>query len=435
MSFWSSLLKLFTSKPKPPSVYKWDLGLSVLPPEAVADIQVGDQTFLGQIDGSSGHRLFHFSSPTPKEIRNLPATLTVTASGWRPKTIAMPNIGDKSHEEALIENPVRLNRHQAQVMRAPLPALPAGSYDHDLPVFPTSPDLLFYRGNFCGIRVPGVPGVPGGVNATVPGGDTSLVMASHLDRYPIEWQHRILETYASYGYTHFQQSIGFSEDAGKTIPEYVATAKLIQSYGLYVDHWFLGAGKYNTRDMDRTYWAPILQPWFDGLFAQSAVDACCVGWQLDGFNKEDAPIQSIIDYFAEQCVPRGIPLATHWINGAGTWTATLSREQWWRNQKGKLSWFHHQGPTASQGSTVPDYQARLCDTLNPFGNGRFGTSGLFGDRPFGLVVYECSAQDQYDERSTEAEGDQRGMLLCCTKASAQVSGYGNGARRQDGGPV
>lgn len=320
--------------------------------------------------------------------------------------------------------------------RGPLPAFPPGSYDRDIPaVFASGTDKLIYRGNFCGLRVPGAPGVPGGVNFTRPGGDTSLVMAAHLDRYPREIQQAYLSRTAAYGYTHVQQSIGHSVEAGQSIEAFVATQKIIQAAGLFADVWFLGGPGFTDRDQDAAHWRPRLDPWIDALLANGAIDTACVGWQLDQYNKEsdsrtgNGPIQSIIDYLADRLAPHGIPIGTHWVNEAGAWCAPMDRFAWWKRQRNRLTWFHHQGDVRM---AIPDYQAKLVDTLQPFGDGRMGTSGLFGDRPFGLTIFECSAQAQFDEQTTEDEGDLRGLLLCCTKAASPVAGYGNGARRQDG---
>jgi hypothetical protein len=331
------------------------------------------------------------------------------------------------------------------VIRAPLGPLPPGSYDRDLPTyFSPSPDLLTYRGNFCGIRVKDAPGVPGGMNATVPGGDTSLMMAAHLDRYPLEIQQEYLQQYGSYGYSHLQQSLGHSMEAGRSIDQVVETLGMIGSRGLFRDIWFLGGGPLGNvanahpenRDRDAAYWKPILDPWIDALLANRAIDCACVGWQLDQFNKEsdsrtgEGPLQSIIDYLADRLGPHGIPIGTHWVNEAGAWNTPMDRFAWWKRQRNRLSWFHQQGPTDTP---IADYQAKIKDVLDPFGDGRMGTSGLFGDRPFGCVLYECSAQAQYDGLMTEGEGDLRSTLILCTKAAGQFAGYGNGGRGFDGG--
>ena len=129
------------------------------------------------------------------------------------------------------------------------------------------------------------------------------------------------------------------------------------------------------------------------------------------------------------------------MNESGSWSVYWRNGEWvfdrfqgWRDQRNKLTWFHHQGDVDLD---IPTYQAKLKDTLDPFGDGRMGRSGLFGDRPFSLVVYECSAQGQFGTAGrnpwiTEEEGDLRGFLLCCTKGASFPGGYGNGARRPDG---
>jgi hypothetical protein len=332
----------------------------------------------------------------------------------------------------------RVRRPQpALVTRPPLPPLPAGVYDRTFPQLPAR-DVLTYRGNFCGIRVPEAPGVVGGANATIPGGDTSLVMACHLDRYPQEIQDQYLARYASYGYTHVQQSIGHSAEAGRSIAQFVETQQRIQSYGLFADIWFLGGPGFATRDRDATYWRPRLDPWIDALLANDAIDTACVGWQLDGYNKEsdtrtgNGPLQSTIDYLADRLGPHNIPIGTHWINEAGAWNTPMDRFSWWRRQRNRISFFHHQGDVRMP---IPLYQAKLADTLSAFGDGRVGRSGLFGDRPFGLVVFECSAQGQFDGYISEDEGDLRSYLLMCTSGVSRPVGYGNGCRGRLGEPV
>lgn len=303
---------------------------------------------------------------------------------------------------------------------------------------PAGPDLLFYRGNFCGIRVPGAPAVDGGSI------DTNLVMACLLDRYPAEWQDAFLDRYAGYGYTHLQRSIPHAAGI-VSVDQYVELTKRAQTRGLWADQWF-GAGNILPRDADASGWKPILDPWIDALLANAAIDTACVGWQLDQFNAPGDPILSIIDYCAERVGPSEVPLGTHWVNEAGGWWQTggspqnpnvTDRFSWWQRMRNRVLWFHHQGDVDM---AIPEYQAKLVDTLDPFGDGRMGTSGLFGDRPFGLTIFECSAQGQFGTETrapwiTEDEGDLRGYLLCCTLAASAVSGYGNGARMPDGTPL
>ena len=327
----------------------------------------------------------------------------------------------------------------APVARPPLPAFPPGKYDRELPFTPPPADVLFYRGNFCGVRVPEVPNLPGMAGYTLPGGDKSLVMSLDVFKYDsVEQQNLILGAHAQRSYTHYQCSIGHAIEQGWSIDRYVEFSARVQAIVGFADHWFIGGGPWNTRDADASFWAPVLDPWIDALLASGAIDAACVGWQLDQFNKPGDPILSIIDYVAGRLGPSNIPIGTHWVNEAGGWWQTGGdpgdRFSWWSRMRNRVLWFHHQGSTTLD---IPTYQAKLVDTLQPFGDGRMGTSGLFGDRPFGLVVYECSAQDQFDDPTghTEDLGDLRSYLLCCTRAASTVSGFGNGARRPDGSPL
>ncbi len=342
--------------------------------------------------------------------------------------------------------------------RGPLPASPP-NVDRELWFdIPSGPDKLFYRGNFCGIRVPGVPLLEGMAGRTVaPWSENQApfcppFMAGDVLFYATHGQwdavQEYFKVYAADGYTHWQANVCLAVEAALTRDEYFRVCRMARDAGIpFLDQWFLG-GVWGERDADAAYWRPIVKPWFDALVAEGLIDCACVGWQLDKFNtglprqiegREQAPIQSIVDMFADWCGPREIPLGTHWVNEAGVWRVywngrefEFDRFRGWKDQRNKVFFFHHQGDVDIP---VDLYQAKLKDTLDPFGNGRMGTSGLFGDRPFGLVIYECSAQAQFDLRCSEDDGDLRGALLLYTKGATHAVGYGNGARRPDGGAL
>jgi hypothetical protein len=304
--------------------------------------------------------------------------------------------------------------------------------------------------------------MPGMAGFTLwPQPDPPLTMSLDIFKYGSEeLQNLQLDQHARYFYTHFQCSLGHAMEMGWGIDRYVEFSKRVQHRVGFADHWFLGGGPLNTRDADREYWADILDPWINALLTNHAIDTACVGWQLDQYNEPGDKILGIIEYFADRLGPFDIPIGTHWVNEAGGWWAAggspqhpnvTDRFSWWRAMKNKVLWFHHQGPTHYPEPLrpdimlpfymfpdwgVPEYQARLCDTLNPFGDGSMGTSGLFGDRPFSLIVYENSAQAQFNDpdNCTESMGDLRSYLLCCTRAKTFVGGYGNGGCLPDGNP-
>ncbi len=314
---------------------------------------------------------------------------------------------------------------------------------------PPIPDLYFYRGNFCGLHLPGAPWVPGANEA-----NPDCVMACLLDNYPPAWQEKYLDTYAGYGYTHLQRSIGHSLYYGGTVASHIQLSKKAQSIGLYADEWFLGGEALKTPNADAAYWAPILQPIIDQMLGAGAIDHACVGWQLDQLNWDAPgnPLISIIAYVAK-ALPAKIPLYTHWMNEALAWWKT-GGENWYDPQFGntwvdnRFSWWwamqpyltggHHQGDNQMALTDPRLYGDKMLDTLNPFngdkGKGDMGQSQRYNHQPFQMTVFENMAQYEFDGKATETQGDTSSYLLMCIRGAnnSHLSGYGNGARRPDG---
>jgi len=358
------------------------------------------------------------------------------------------------------------------ILRPPLLPNPEPvDYYTTLPfALPVGRDLHFYRGQFCGLRIADAPVVPG-----CHGENPSCIMACLLDNYP-EWvQEEFLTLYASYGYTHLQRSLGHALGYGHSIDQYIALSKKARKLGLFCDHWFIAnefpGFQYNA---DASYWGPILDPYIDRLLDAGVIDCACPSWQMDqvmGGAPGNATI-SIIAHVAKK-LPPSIPLYTHWMNEALAWWKKVGtaanggdigevwtdpqywpngievhdRFSWWYAMQPYLTGGHHQGNTRM---LLKEYQDRLCDTLDFFGDehgrdtgkGDMGQSQRDGVRPFALTVFECSAQDQFDDTPdnpygiSEDEGDQRGYLLLCTTSKwGHLRGYGNGARMPDGEAV
>lgn len=346
----------------------------------------------------------------------------------------------------------------APVRRAPLGPFPQPpGYKFVLPFRPPGRDLLFYRGQFCGIRIPGAPIVPG-CNASNP----DLVMTCLLDHYPAEIQDHFLLTYAQDGFSHLQRSFGHAMPndgwTGTSLDDFVAlSAKAQSQYGLFVDQWIIGGGGLYNCNQDLSYWRPIIDRLCDAFIANGVVDTACVGWQLDqlfGAVPGNITIE-VIAYIAKK-LPQTVPLYTHWMNEALAWwktggevwtdeftgsTNVMDRFTWWWVMQPYLTGGHHQGNTTMARKDPKQYQDRLCDTLDYFGGdtgkGTMGQSHRNGVTPFKLDVFECTGQDQFDGSCSEDEGDMVSFLLMCTQShtGATMSGYGNGCRLQDGSPL
>lgn len=345
----------------------------------------------------------------------------------------------------------------------PIPRPPLGpfpqpmDYDHALPFTPpTGPDLYFYRGNFCGLYMPGAPVIPGGNDR-----NPNLMMAALLDNYPRDWQKAYLQKYANAGYTHLQRSIGHSLYYGGSVQSHSELSKRAQGdYGLFADEWFIGGEALNRRDENVSYWKPVLAPIIDQLLAAGAIDHACVGWQLDQYNQPGNALIGIIAYIAD-ALPSTIPLYTHWMNEALAWWRIVGRRpdgseigeiwtdrfgafevanrfDWWRVMGPYLTGGHHQGNCTMARTDPGLYTAKMADTLDYFAGrtdkGNMGQSRRNGVRNFALTAGEYVAQDVFDGTCTELEGDGVGYLLLCMRGwnGSHLSGYVNGARMPDG---
>lgn len=317
---------------------------------------------------------------------------------------------------------------------------------------PFDRDLYFYRGNFCGIRIPGAPVVPGS-NPSNP----ECVMSALLDVYPDWVVDQYLEIYFRY-YTHLQRSLGHALYY-TDFERFKAVSRRVRATGLYNDVWMIANEFPGFRfNQDASFWQPKLDPYIDAMLGEGLIDLACPSWQMDQVMMEAPgnPTISIIAYVANK-LPRNIPVNTHWMNealawwktGGEIWTDPLhwpngimvdDRFTWWYAMQPYLTGGHQQGDTQAALHRTADYQSSLCDTLDYFaGRTDKGNTGKSQRRvdageDFRLNVYEDSAQDQFDGKTSESVGDGVGYALTCTHGwgNSHLSGYGNGARMPNG---
>lgn len=293
---------------------------------------------------------------------------------------------------------------------------------------PAAPNLRWFRGDLCGVEVPGLPAVTGGaVNA-------STVLSWFLDRYSPANQALIIATYKARGYTHFLLSWPDSRSGnGQSIAQFVATCQMVQANGLY-PVVFLASKDYDGVDPNPASLDAIMA----ALLAGACVPIACVGWELDLFNTPGAPIQALINHVAATLVPTA-NLYVHFSQWISSWQANGQLGSvFWAANVGKLTGILYQRHLVQEAS-CGDHQARLDDFQVRFGNGAAGwpqDSG-FG-HPFDTVAFESSASPRFDGGLTEAQARARGDQSICTPAVAITSGpyagtnyviqgYGNGA--------
>lgn len=293
---------------------------------------------------------------------------------------------------------------------------------------PAAPNLRWYRGDFCGVRVPNLPPILGD------GSDTTLVFTPFIDRYGSSDRANIYQAHRDRGYTHFQVSWLDSRQFGFDAAAFIATCQEIQGNGFYPVIFLMGKGD----DPDVGNMAPIIDPVINGLISAGAMATCCVGWELSLW-MDPTQCQNAIDHVTALTVPAGIPTYVHFQQDYLSFPqANQDNASFWNPNVGKLTGCYFQGdPFATCGQK----QARVADCLTRFaGNDGFATDSGFG-HPFDFVYWENTAFAQFFNGESEADGRTMGYNCLCSPAlsgpagTVAVSGYGNGAMAPDGSNV
>lgn len=290
---------------------------------------------------------------------------------------------------------------------------------------PAAPNLRWFRGDFCGPTVPGMPAVAGGAS------DPSVILTPFIDRYVPADQATIIATYKAKGRTHWKLWWPDSRDAGgvggggQTEAQFVATCQMLLANGLWPVP-FLYSKVYDGPNPSPTKNDSLIA----ALQAGGVAQAMCVGGELDLFFDPGPVLQATIDHIASLVVP-ATNLYVHFSPGYVAWQSPGDLGSvFWNNNVGKLTGLLHQ--------KVPDwdcgmYQARLADLLVRFGDGVSGwptDSGL--GHPFDVVADEYSAPARFDGSMSEAAAKVMGNQAICSPSQGggpptiSIQGFNNG---------
>jgi hypothetical protein len=342
----------------------------------------------------------------PRQLSQIEQTILIGATSENPQDVRLP--------------PLRSLR-PVPTPRGPLPPFPPGSYDRTLPwTLPTGPAVL--RADAWGVTLPGAPWVLGGSSE-----HPERILSWFLDRFPEEWQAKILWQHGLNGYTHFILSAPDSIQGNEqSLDQFVALCRSVKAVLPYVTV-FLGSKLYQPRDQTAAQWIAYVDPIMDALIAAQAVDEFVPAWEWNLFN---VPGQTTLDVFRHvgqkahaaqtSCWLHFSPEVTSWfVNGD-----PRGRYGFWADLGADVDGLLYQThPEWSIGET----QARLVDTLTQFGQQGLGHK---------LRFYEDQAELMFShDRPNEDDANLRGYLACCTNGVSRVYGYGNGARCPNGDPL
>lgn len=288
---------------------------------------------------------------------------------------------------------------------------------------PASPNLRWFRGQMCGLRVPGLAAVPGGAV------DPSIVLSWFYDRYGGGDRALIRNAMLAHGYTHFQLSWPDSRAFGTTVAQYVAFAQELTAAGFYVGH-FMASKDYDPADPAAIMAALAVEGIFPALIAAGVIPWASIGWELNLW-LDPTQVQSLIDQMTAILVPAGVHCYVHFSEGVIAWQQDGGvTADFWNAQVGKLTGLLYQKILADANGL---FQAHVDDGLSRFaGNFGFVTDSGFG-HPFDYVAYELTASFQFNNAITEGAGDYIGLVGIYSPAqtgpagTVAVMGFGNGA--------
>lgn len=286
---------------------------------------------------------------------------------------------------------------------------------------PFQPAPRLWKGNMCGVRVAGLPPVPGGA------ADASLVLSWFYDRYHAEDRARIRAAWRAREYTHVLLSWPDSRVVGQSPEQFRDTCNELIADGFYPCPW-LTSKYYDPPDVDQIMAniAPLV-PLLTGVLPMA-----CLGAEL---NLWLSPEQ--LADFRDRCCPMWTPGGTrmyvHFSPGYSAWQPDGQPfAGFWNASVGKLTGVLHQKILAQTPDQYWYASGGLVDILIRFAGGA-GCSPESGfGHPFDLVAMEITAADQFDGTVTEMQGDALGSwAMACPPQTGLVGpvgvmGSGNG---------
>jgi hypothetical protein len=277
-------------------------------------------------------------------------------------------------------------------------------------VDPFKPAPRFWAANMCGIRIPGLPPVPGGA------ADPSLLLSWFYDRYDTGWRAAIRGQWQVKDYTHVLLSWPDSHGQGATPESFLATCKEL------IDDGFYPCVMLSSKDFDSTYDTPTLvdnlTPVINTLVG--TVPMFCIGWELSIW-RTPTQVQDMINALSPLCMAQaGTLVYVHFQEGYPSFQQPGGVvADFWNPNVGKLTGLLYQKRIAQ---TDAEFLDSINDCLERFAGGWGMVAG------FDFVALELTAMTQFNGSCSEAEGNRVGRLAINAPAvnGTKVSGSGNG---------
>lgn len=280
----------------------------------------------------------------------------------------------------------------------------------------------FWKGNFCGVRIPGAPSVDGGSN------DPSLILSWFYDRYSKEWRDIIRANWKAKGHIHIVTSWPDSRSFGWSPEEFINFQLELMNDGFFPCVFL------SSKDLDPHDPVEIMQ----GLevilpkLKRIGIPMICIGWELSLW-LQPVEVQMLIDAISPIFTSIGTRVYVHFQAGYFAFEKDApgaTTADFWNIQTGKLTGCLYQ--RVLEWDKV-EFKDRIVDCLQRFSGGyNFVDDSGFG-HPFDLVAMEITAMNAFNDNMGEIEQNSWGQAAINAPhcfgpngAEAYDMGSGNG---------
>lgn len=287
-----------------------------------------------------------------------------------------------------------------------------------------------WRGNMCGVRVPGLPAIYWGPP------DPSIALSWLYDRYAPEHRAMIRAAWKAGGYTHVVLSW---PDAKAFDPSPERFRDIVLE--LIADGFF-PCVMWCSKDFDQPDVTWIL----DNIEAPLSLltdilPLACIGWELSLW-LSPTQVQQLIDAIAPRLVAYGCRVYVHFQQGYSSFQQPDKHfADFWNPNVGKLTGVLHQKILDQSPEQYRGDSGGLIDVLQRFaGNFYCSPDSGFG-HPFDLIAWEITAMQQFNGDCSQHEGDTMGTWALDTTpqtgpaGSVGVMGSGNGQLAPSSSPA
>lgn len=294
-----------------------------------------------------------------------------------------------------------------------------GGVNRPCPVVPRT-----VRGNFCGVRVPGLAPVPGGPS------DTSLVFSPFYDRYGAADRQYIRAAWKRAGCIDVKVSITNSAEYGRSPEQFADTCQELVNSGFYPLVFGLGEPQNQWPADQIIAW---MRPYLDVLIKRGLIKRFSIGWQLDLYCSPET-LRVLIDTLCPSLVAVECKCYVHFTPGRSAWQFNgQDFADFWNRNVAKLVGLLHQKVLSQDKVGYWFDSGGICDVLSRFAGNDFVSQDSGFGHPFDFIADEITAYPQFFQGMSESDGNAWGTIALQAPPQSGPGGLTVGVMGSDNG--